>query len=336
MAETSYPWQTGSGTAVDEAKWASMGGRYMPSGVIGATTRDAADTSLLTTLGGGPGGPTFTVAAGEGVVAGVRYDNSASLVKTGTNNASGNPRIDRLVLKKDTAAKTVVAFILQGTAASTPVPPAVTGSGTVTYETVARGTIAAGGNTYTNLVDERRFVGIRHLVAPSTAPIVGVQAGDSWYWADKRERVEYDGTVWRGTRTRKYAGELIGPLIPNQFNMTAAPVTSTFAKCVIADPGYPYLLTCSAHANVGALGAGNYATANLRLGASPTVGTILATTTGTAVGALDAGLSIPEIEPVALTGAQTVWFNIIPAVAGFFLWDGTTNWLSVTITPDPG
>jgi hypothetical protein len=184
VAETSFPFQTGAGTAVTEARWKAMAARWMGSGVIGAAFRGAADTSLKPSIPGGGSGPTFGLTAGEAYLDGLVYDNSAPLTKSAINNASGNPRIDRLVLKRDTTAKTITAHILEGATAASPDPPALTGSSTVSYLAIARATVAGGGTTYSNMVDERVFTGVRHLVGPETGSGAAMTTGDTWFQAD--------------------------------------------------------------------------------------------------------------------------------------------------------
>jgi hypothetical protein len=197
VTEVAYPWQTGAGTSVGEDEWQAMARRWMPSGVVGATSRDTADTSLLPTVSGGPAGPTFSAAIGEAWVAGVQYSNTAPYTKTGTINGSADPRIDRLVLKMDKTAKTIVAVILPGTPAAVPLPPSTASTSNVNYLKIGRATVTGGGNTYTNMVDERTFTATRHYVGPSAASGLAFMAGDTWYQTDTDELMVYDGTSLR-------------------------------------------------------------------------------------------------------------------------------------------
>lgn len=180
MAETSTPWQTGAGTAVTEALWKAMAGQWMASGVIGST-RNTGDPSLTPSIPGGGGGPTFGLTAGDAYVDGLLYSNSAPLTKTASANPTGNPRIDRLVLKRDTTAKTVTAVIVEGTVSSSPTPPTLTPTATVSYLAIARATVAGGASVYSNLVDERVFTGRRSVVGPATAFAGTPATGDDWY-----------------------------------------------------------------------------------------------------------------------------------------------------------
>src|SRR5262245_55754681 len=100
-----------------------MAGTWLPSGVVGASTRDTADAALQPSLIAGGGGPTFQMLSGSAFVTGVRYDNSATLSKTATNNGSGNPRVDRLALRLDKTNKVITAQIVEGTPAGSPTPP---------------------------------------------------------------------------------------------------------------------------------------------------------------------------------------------------------------------
>lgn len=195
MAEESYPWQSGSGTAVDEARWQSMANRYLPSGVIGST-RTTADTSLQPSIPAGGGGPTFEMTSGAAFILGVKYDNTATLSKTSSNNASGDPRVDRMVLVMDRSAKTITADILVGTPAASPSPPALSPPpANTTYLAIARATVAGGGSSYSNMVDERMYLANRTYAAPSTGFGAGFSEGDLLYQTDTDRWFQHNGTT---------------------------------------------------------------------------------------------------------------------------------------------
>lgn len=71
---------------------------------------------------------------GSALVKGTVYVNDATLTLAIAANASGNPRVDTVVIRKDYAAQTVRAAVRQGTPAATPVPPTLTQSAGVTWE----------------------------------------------------------------------------------------------------------------------------------------------------------------------------------------------------------
>lgn len=71
---------------------------------------------------------------GTALVTGTLYENTADITLSIGANASGNPRIDTVVLRKDYVAQTVRAVVKQGTPAATPAPPALTQSAGTTWE----------------------------------------------------------------------------------------------------------------------------------------------------------------------------------------------------------
>ena len=144
----SFPW---SGTAVGSAgpytnaQFAAFqqglynrGGNPKDSGVMRYSNPGTAPTGML--IGDGldvtqQGSPNMTVnvAAGAAVANGVWVQNtSATNTLTVTANASGNPRIDTVVIHIDGTLQTAVLQINAGTPAATPAPPALTQSASPT------------------------------------------------------------------------------------------------------------------------------------------------------------------------------------------------------------
>lgn len=73
----------------------------------------------------------ITVKPGGALVDGTLYYSDADENLTVAANASGNPRIDTVILRKDFTAQTVRLAIKQGTPAATPSAPALTQSGSL-------------------------------------------------------------------------------------------------------------------------------------------------------------------------------------------------------------
>jgi hypothetical protein len=100
---------------------------------------------------------------GAAVVRGVVYQNDATLAFTVQPNASGNPRIDTLVLRLDYIAQTIRAAIKQGTPAATPAPPALLQTvGTEWEIPIADITVANGFSTISdsNITGRHEFVNV--------------------------------------------------------------------------------------------------------------------------------------------------------------------------------
>lgn len=147
VAEVSYPFQSGAGTAVTELAWSRMARLFAADGIP-------------------PGTPAITLGAGlnfvlpvgfEAMVRGMRYAvESSATTKTGVANGNTNPRIDRLVLRLSYSGDAVTAQIKQGTPASNPQPPILQQDDS-TYEIgVAQARCPGSGSAqnYSNLVLE--------------------------------------------------------------------------------------------------------------------------------------------------------------------------------------
>lgn len=98
-----------------------------------------------------------SVLPGSALVAGAFYLNTTNVTLTPAGNASGNPRIDTIVLRADYTAQTVRLAVLQGTPAGSPVPPALTQTFGVTWEIpLADLTLASGFTSIPNSVIQPR------------------------------------------------------------------------------------------------------------------------------------------------------------------------------------
>jgi hypothetical protein len=130
MAETSFFW---GGTTVGDATAAP----YNAVEVSSALSNVLGSFVIPYTFdsGDGPGFELFvgisavigtvSVSPGAALVKGILYISDAYENITIASNASGNPRIDRIVLQRDTATQDVRLVATQGTPGATPTPPAV-------------------------------------------------------------------------------------------------------------------------------------------------------------------------------------------------------------------
>ena len=106
---------------------------------------------------------------------GIRYEaTSGPLSKTATDNANSNPRIDRFILTLNTTTNVIAASIKQGTPGAAPVPPALTydvAAGVIEVP-LARATCPGSGSAqnYSNIIDERMFVGAAVMVGGAPDP----------------------------------------------------------------------------------------------------------------------------------------------------------------------
>lgn len=161
MAESSWPFDSGAGSASGEDRWYKMAPLWALDGVT------ASGGLAVTTLSG----RNLQVATGEAWVHGAYYVNDAALSVPIAANASGNPRIDRVVLRRDLSANTVVAAVVQGTAAASPTAPALTQSATGIWEVPVARYRAESGFVNTDalkLTDERVLTGPSAIISPYT------------------------------------------------------------------------------------------------------------------------------------------------------------------------
>lgn len=99
---------------------------------------------------------------GAALVEGYPYrvrDNGTGMLSLAVKDAdAANPRIDRVVVRKDTTTLRISAYVLSGTAAASPLAPFLTRNDEVYEISLARIFIPAGSNgvTASNVVDDRR------------------------------------------------------------------------------------------------------------------------------------------------------------------------------------
>lgn len=147
MAERSAFWNgLVTGDAVDApydantefAKWVQrtigLGNTRANAGVVLGTGSEATQLDALQVTQNSPAGMSVLLNIGAAIVDGTTYINDAAITIPVAANASGNPRIDTVVLRKSFGIQEVRSAILAGTPAATPAPPALTQSAGVTWE----------------------------------------------------------------------------------------------------------------------------------------------------------------------------------------------------------
>lgn len=163
MAETSFPWDgtsTGDATTAPydaPTEWADVqksygiGAHRANAGVVAGSGSESTQLEGLEVTQNSPAAANVLVNIGRALVDGTWYKNTSALTLTIAANASGNARIDTIVLRKDFTAKTVRAVVRQGTPAASPVPPTLTQSAGVTWEIpLADIAVANGFSSITN------------------------------------------------------------------------------------------------------------------------------------------------------------------------------------------
>ncbi|WJN62956.1 minor tail protein [Streptomyces phage phiScoe25] len=151
MAQTSYPFDA---QTVSESQYSSYFRELQDSGVVGSSN----STTLAVTAGTGM---TLNIAIGQAIVRGHFYNNDAVATLT-LAAADTAARTDRIVLRLDPAANSIVLAVVKGTAGGG--VPSLTQTDTGIYEMVLAN-VAVGASATSivaaNITDQRRWVGSR-------------------------------------------------------------------------------------------------------------------------------------------------------------------------------
>ncbi len=173
MPDLHGPWD---GSTFAQSQWYRDVGD--PSGVMGAPGASPAVGDLALTASGF----TLSMALGRARVRRAAYERSGTAWTdvVPANASSVGPRIDRVVLRRDLAAKTVVPVRIQGTASATPVAPALTRVENGTWDMpLFQVTVPPSSGTPLVIADERvwattdRTIGERSLATAGQLLIDG-------------------------------------------------------------------------------------------------------------------------------------------------------------------
>lgn len=165
----------GSAGQWGQAQWYRDAYARTETGVYGLPVSSVGAGDLALTLNG----LGWSVGLGRAHVRGAGYERTTS-PSTGTvpANTSGTARIDRLVLRRDLASKTVTVVRIQGTPAASPLIPGLSIVEDGVWDTpLFRFTVPANsGTTLTGVTDERRWIGDGVSI-----PYEVVTPGSGWY-----------------------------------------------------------------------------------------------------------------------------------------------------------
>lgn len=181
MAEFSYPFDAGSGAIVTEDDWSDMAKNWQGDGVVSDSLSPLAlEVETLTEAN------TVYVNAGMAVIQGFMYRNTDAASLTFTTNSSGNPRIDRVVLRLDRTTNVIEAAVKEGTPAASPVAPDVDTVYPIHEISLGYYTVTAGSSVALATIQEKPYTSRRIIVSDDlgTAPkgsIVYSPAEDKFY-----------------------------------------------------------------------------------------------------------------------------------------------------------
>lgn len=158
MTQRSLPWEgtTALGYPGDAGPYSYQDWERLHKGIVapgawrpnvgvlfGSDSLDAGRRGLEVTASS-PAAASVAVRPGSALVQGTFYHSDAVETLAIAANASGNPRLDTIILRKDTAAQTVRLAVLQGTPAVIPLAAALT-QNTATWEIPLAYITAANG-----------------------------------------------------------------------------------------------------------------------------------------------------------------------------------------------
>jgi hypothetical protein len=153
--DTYLPFDAGAGANVTEAMWRRLIGNLGQAAVAGVMRGVGAEGAVIQRAAGA--NASVDVGAAE-----CRIRGHLGILAASTNvgiaaNATGNPRIDRIVLRADFVNNNMVLDVLQGTAAGSPVAPALTTSSSIHEISLAQIAVASGFTSIVtgNITDER-------------------------------------------------------------------------------------------------------------------------------------------------------------------------------------
>lgn len=161
MSEFYGPFDAGSGASVTEDFWSVFAQAFARSGVI-VDHR----TELQVSAGSGL---SVNVAGGGAWLVAQGYENTASKNLGVDSNSSGSTRIDRVVLRRDVVANTIVLAVVKGTPAGSPVPPSLTRNTSIYEISLAKVTVTNGAGSVT-VTDERADVNVCGYTYPGVMP----------------------------------------------------------------------------------------------------------------------------------------------------------------------
>jgi hypothetical protein len=175
MPDSAGPFEGGTWS---EAEWYRFAPAWAPSGVLGSTPAASASQG---SFGTSASGLTLSTSAGRAIVSGAGFERVGATSTPVPANANATlSRRDRLVIRRDLAAKTVTIRLVQGTPAASPVPPSVTQNDAGIWELPLCSFLVppASGTGLSGFLDERLWItpGASVLTAMTTDALLAQPA----------------------------------------------------------------------------------------------------------------------------------------------------------------
>lgn len=189
MAQTFFPFDSGSGANITESQWGQMAQLWLSTGVVKGQLNSLncyADST----------GMQVKVDTGIAWIQGFYYKNDAVVTLPIATAPTSNSRIDRVVVQVDWTNNNIQLVVLQGTVAASPVEPALTQNSSLWQIPLA--SVAVGTNVSTiaagNVTDER-------FPSPLITPTLlngWTKNYQLYYWKDSTNTVFYSFSIQSG------------------------------------------------------------------------------------------------------------------------------------------
>ncbi len=150
MAQTSFPFENIDTSETQFSQWARNIGEGVKSGTLDELE-----------VFGDSSGMQVKVKAGQAMVRGHYYTNTAEEILTITTANVSNPRIDNVILELDPSANSIVLKVVAGTPATSPTAPSLVQTDGGVYQIkLAQVAVAAGATTISagNVTDYRTYL----------------------------------------------------------------------------------------------------------------------------------------------------------------------------------
>ncbi len=184
-----------------QSQWFRHAPAWAPTGVLGSVPGGFGSGALALTTSG----RTATIGVGRANIRGAGYErvNSGKQFDVPANTHASAARRDRIVIRRDLAAKTIEPVLLQGTPSAAPIPPAFTRveSGVWDLPLFSFLTPANSGSTLSGVIDERLWWdpaagGLLVAATTSARDTASVYPGLRIYRSDLQRDQTHNGVVW--------------------------------------------------------------------------------------------------------------------------------------------
>lgn len=169
-----FPFDAGTGANVTESQWRKMASLWFGTGVVDDALSLLNELAVSQRAAGA--NMSVDVATGQTWIRGEFGELTVATNLGISANATGNPRIDRVVLRADFVNNNIVVDVLTGTPAVSPVAPALTQNTSMWEISLAAIAVAAGAVSIVtaNITDERTIVS-RAAAGDSDQIVLAVQ-----------------------------------------------------------------------------------------------------------------------------------------------------------------